>query len=53
MPQKVAALLRAALHPKFEKIPKMRYNLYRKDKEKLKFQKFIQLFREIIIRAYL
>jgi hypothetical protein len=41
MPRKVAALLRAVLHPKFEKNPKMRYNLCRKDKEKLKFQKFI------------
>lgn len=53
MPRKVAEVLCDGAHLKFEKIPKLRYNLYRKDKEKLKFQKFIQLFREIIIRAYL
>lgn len=53
MPQKVAELLRDALYPKFEKIPKLLYNLYRKGEEKLKFQKFIQLFREVAIQAYL
>lgn len=48
MPQKVAELLRDALYPEFEKIPKLLYNLYRKRKKKLKFQKFFQLFREDI-----
>ena len=48
MPQKVAEVLCDGVHPKFEKIPKLRYNLYRKRKKKLKFQKVIQLFREDI-----
>ena len=53
MPQKVAELLREVVHPKFEKNPKLRYNLYRKGEEELKFQKFIQLFIEVAIQAYL